>query len=75
MLVSTASPIVCLTYRRDPYLQTLVEFLLLFVNYSQAKVNLIGFFKIWRHTHDLRECLFRVVKGAVAVIQNPDTVP
>ena len=42
------------------YLQALLEFLLLFVDYAESEVDLVCLFKIWLHAHDLRESLFGV---------------
>lgn len=42
------------------YLQTLLIFLLLLVDYAQAKIYLICLFKIGLHAHDLGEGLFRM---------------
>lgn len=43
-------------------LETLLEFLLLFVDYAETEVDLIGFLKVWLHTHDLRKCFFGMLK-------------
>jgi hypothetical protein len=40
------------------YLETLLIFLLLLVDYSQTEINFVRLLKIWLHTHDLRECFF-----------------
>jgi hypothetical protein len=37
------------------YLEALVVFRLLLVDYPQAEVNFVGFLKVWLHLHDLRE--------------------
>jgi hypothetical protein len=55
--------------------QTLVELLLLFVNYAKAEVNLVGLFKCRLHAHNLRESLFGVLEGSVAIIEYSDAVP
>ena len=61
--------------RLDTDLQTLVELLLLLVNYSQSEVNLIRLLEIRRHSHDLREGFFGVIEGAIAIVKDTDTVP
>lgn len=43
-------------------LQTLAKFLLLLVYDPQAKVDLICFFEIWCHAHDLRESLLCMIQ-------------
>lgn len=43
-------------------LETLLELLLLFVDYAETEVDLIGFLKVWLHTHDLRKCFFGMLK-------------
>lgn len=57
------------------YLQTLVVFLLLFIYYSETKVNFIRLLEVWLHVHDLREGLFGMFKRAVTVIQYANSVP
>ena len=43
------------------YLETLAEFLLLFVYYAETKVDLVCLFKVWLHTHNLRKGFLGVV--------------
>jgi hypothetical protein len=57
------------------YVQTLIELLLLFVNYAKAKVDFVGLLKIWLHAHDLRECLFGMLKGSIAIVENSNAIP
>lgn len=56
-------------------LQTLAEFLLLFVNNAEAEVNFVGLFKVGSHAHDLRESLFGMVERAIAIVENTDSIP
>lgn len=37
----------------NTYVQTLVELLLLFVDYAKTEVDLVGLLEVWLHTHDL----------------------
>jgi hypothetical protein len=57
------------------YVQTLVELLLLLVYYAQAEVDLVCLLEVGLHAHDLGEGLLRVLKGAVAVVQDTNAVP
>lgn len=50
------------------YVQALVVFHLLLVDYAETEINLIGFVEVWRHAHDLRESLFGMVQGSIAVV-------
>lgn len=50
------------------YLEGLVVFLLLLVDYSESEVNLVGLVKIGLHLHDLREGLLCMVQRAITVI-------
>ncbi len=56
-------------------LKTLLKFLLLLVNYSESEIDFVGFFEVWLHPHDLRECLLCVLKGAVSVVEDAYAVP
>lgn len=60
---------------RKAYLETLVVFLLLLVNYPETKVYLVCLFKIGLHAHDLREGLFCILEGAIAIVENADAIP
>lgn len=64
-----------LTRTQVTYLKTLVILLLLFVDYAEAEVNLICLVKIGRHAHDLRERLFSMLQGPIAIIQDTNSVP
>ena len=55
-------------FNESAYLQTLLKLLLLFVDYAQSEVNLVGLFKVWLHSHDLRKGFLGVLKRAVPVI-------
>lgn len=57
------------------YIQTLLVFLLLFVDYAEAKVDLVCFLKVGLHVHDLRKCFFGMLEGAIPIIQNADPIP
>ena len=57
------------------YLETLPEFLLLFIDDSQTKIDLVGLVKVRLHLHDLRESFFGVLQRPVTVIQNSDAIP
>jgi hypothetical protein len=60
---------------KTTYVQTLVEFLLLLVDYAQAKVDLVRLLEVGFHAHDLGEGLFGMFQGAIAVVQNADPIP
>lgn len=57
------------------YLQTLLVLLLLLVNYSKSEVYLVCLFEVRFHSHHLRECFFGMLEGAIAVVENADSVP
>ncbi len=57
------------------YVQTLFVFLLLLVDYAEAKVNLVCFLKVGLHVHDLRKCFFGMLEGAIPIIQNANPIP
>lgn len=57
------------------YLEGLVVLLLLLVDYAQPEVYLMGLVEIRLHLHDLRKSIFRVVQGAVSVIQDANAIP
>jgi hypothetical protein len=61
--------------REATYVQALIELLLLLVNYAETEVDLVGLLKSWLHAHDLREGLFGVLEGPVAIIQDAYAVP
>jgi hypothetical protein len=48
------------------YVQTLIELLLLFINYAKAKVDFVGLLKIW---------LFGMLKGSIAIVENSNAIP
>ena len=60
---------------RDTYVQTLIELLLLLVDYAQAEVDLVGLLESRFHTHDLRKCLFGMLQRSVAIIEYTNAVP
>lgn len=45
------------------------------VNYAQAEINLVGLLKSWLHAHDLRERLFGMLKGAIAIVKDTNAIP
>jgi hypothetical protein len=57
------------------YVQTLIELLLLLIDYAKAKVDFVGLLKIWLHAHDLRECLFGMLKGSIAIVEDSYAIP
>jgi hypothetical protein len=57
------------------YVQTLIELLLLLVNYAKTEVYLVSFFKIRLHAHDLRKGLFGMLERAIAIVEDTNTVP
>lgn len=57
------------------HLKTLLEFLLLLVDYSKAKVDFVGLFKVGFHAHNLRKGFFCMFKRTVAVVENTYAVP
>jgi hypothetical protein len=56
-------------------LQTLTVLLLLLVNYAEPEVDLVCLVEARFHLHDLREGFFCMIQGAVAIVQDTDTVP
>jgi hypothetical protein len=48
--------------------QTLIELLLLFIDYAKTKVDLVCLLKVRLHAHDLRKRLLCVIERSVAVI-------
>lgn len=57
------------------YIQTLIELLLLLVNYTQTEVDLVCFLKVGFHAHDLGECFLGMLQRAIAIVQNADAIP
>lgn len=57
------------------YVETLVELLLLFVNYAKTEIDLVGLFEVWLHAHDLRESLFSMFERSVAIVEDANPVP
>jgi hypothetical protein len=53
----------------------LVELLLLLVYYAQAEINFIRLLKGGLHSHDLRKRLLGMLEGAIAIIENTNTIP
>jgi hypothetical protein len=61
--------------REETYVQALVELLLLLVNYAETEVDLVGLLEAWLHAHNLREGLFGMLEGPIAIIQDANAVP
>jgi hypothetical protein len=59
----------------DTYVQTLIELLLLFVNYTETEVYFIRLLEVGFHAHDLRKRLLSVLERAIAVIEDTYAVP
>lgn len=57
------------------YIQRLGVFLLLFVDYAQAEVNLMGLVELRVHRHDFGKCLLGMLQRAISIIENTDAVP
>ena len=57
------------------YIQTLVELLLLLINYAKAEVNLVGLLERRFHTHDLGKGLFGMLQRPVAIVEDSNTIP
>ena len=57
------------------YLKRLVVLLLLLVDYAEAEINFMGLVKVRLHLHDLGEGLLSMLKRAISVVQDTDTVP
>jgi hypothetical protein len=53
----------------------LVEFLLLFVYYAKAEVDLVGLFEVGLHAHDLGKGLLGMLKRSITVVENANAVP
>lgn len=56
-------------------LQTLVELLLLLVDYAESEIDFVGLLKIGGHAHDLGEGFFGVVEGSITVVKDTNAVP
>ena len=72
--VSKAEPAIYTPYIWT-YLQALVELLLLLVDYTQSEVDFVGLFEIRGHSHNLRESFLRMIKRAIAVIEDTNPIP
>jgi hypothetical protein len=59
----------------DTYVQTLVELLLLFINYTEAEIYFIRLLEVGLHAHDLGKRLLGVLEGAITVIEDTNSVP
>ena len=59
----------------NTHIETCRVFLLLLVYYPEAEVNLVGFFKVWRHAHNLGECLLGMLERTIAVIEDANAIP
>lgn len=57
------------------YVKTLLELGLLFVDYTQAKIDFVRLVESRGHAHHLGEGLFGVIERTVAVVEDADTVP
>jgi hypothetical protein len=57
------------------YIQTFLKLVLLLVDYSQAKINLAGLFKLGSHSHDLRKGFLRMIDRTISIIENSNSVP
>ena len=56
-------------------LETLAVLLLLLVYYTQAEVDLVRLVEVGLHVHDLREGLFRMFEGAIAIVEDANAIP
>lgn len=56
-------------------IQTLVELLLLFINYAKTEVDFIGLLERGLHTHHLREGFFGVFQRPVTIVKNAYSIP
>lgn len=59
----------------ETHVQAFVVLGLLLVYYAEAEVDFVGLVETRRHAHDLRERLFRMLKRAITIVQNANTVP
>jgi hypothetical protein len=57
------------------HLETLLVFLLLFVDNAEAEKDFVGLVEILIHTQDARKGFFGVLERAITVIENSDAVP
>jgi hypothetical protein len=57
------------------YLKAGVVLLLLLVDYTQSKIDLIRLFKVGLHLHDLGKRFFGVVQGTISVVEYADAIP
>jgi hypothetical protein len=57
------------------YLEALLVLRLLFVDYTETKIDLVGLLEIGLHTHDLREGFFGELKRPIAVVENTNAIP
>src|SRR2546423_6260492 len=63
------------TKARPTCLQALLKFLLLLVYYTESEVYLICLFEVGLHPHHLAESLFGMLKGAISIIEDANSVP
>ena len=57
------------------YLQALLVFRLLFVDYAESEIDFVGFLEVGLHAHDLGKCLFCVFQGAISIVQDTNAIP
>jgi hypothetical protein len=57
------------------YFKTLLELLLLLVDYPETEVDLVGLFEVRLHAHNLRKGFLGMLKRSVPIVQNANTVP
>lgn len=62
-------------HTRKAYLKTLLIFLLLFIDYAEAKVDFISLLKVGLHAHHLGESFFRVFKRSISIIEDTNSIP
>jgi hypothetical protein len=56
-------------------LKTLLILLLLFVDYTEPKVDFVGLFEIGLHAHDLRKSFLGMLKRPISIIQDANAIP
>jgi hypothetical protein len=53
----------------------LLILLLLFVDYTEPKVDFVGLFEIGLHAHDLRKSFLGMLKRPISIIQDANAIP
>ena len=64
-----------LQYLGRTHFETLLELLLLLVDYPKPEIDFIRFLEVGLHAHDLRERFLCMLQRAVPIVEYTDAVP